>query len=57
MYVSVSQAYVLHEILGRNALVVNDTADGLGEELGHAELFDFGATVCIGDGVGEDNLL
>ena len=47
----------LHQILRRNALVVNHTANGLGEEVGHTELLHLGATLCVGDGVGEHNLL
>ena len=47
----------LNNIEVADALVLDDTTDGLGEGVGNGQLLDLGATLCVGDRVGEHNLL
>ncbi len=47
----------LYKVLRRDALVLDHSADGLGQQVGDGELLDLGTALGVGDGVGEDNLL
>lgn len=47
----------LYKVLRRDALVLDHSADGLGQQVGDGDLLDLGAALGVGDGVGEDNLL
>ncbi len=47
----------LYKVLRRDALVLDHSADGLGQQVGDGDLLDLGTALGVGDGVGEDNLL
>ena len=47
----------LNNIEVADALVLDDTTDGLGEGVGNGQLLDLGTALRVGDGVGEHNLL
>lgn len=47
----------LYKVLRRDALVLDHSADGLGQQVGDGNLLDLGTALGVGDGVGEDNLL
>ena len=47
----------LYKVLRRDALVLDYSADGLGQQVGDGDLLDLGTALGVGDGVGEDNLL
>jgi iron complex transport system ATP-binding protein len=47
----------LYKVLRRDALVLDHSADGLGQQVGDGDLLDLGTALGVWDGVGEDNLL
>ena len=47
----------LYKVLRRDTLVLDHSADGLGQQVGDGDLLDLGTALGVGDGVGEDNLL
>ena len=47
----------LYDIQVADALVVDDTTDGLGKHVGYRQLLNLSAALCVGDRVCEDNLL
>nr|AFN57677.1 hypothetical protein [uncultured bacterium r_02] len=52
-----ASAMSLDEVEVTDALVIDDTTDGLCEGVGHRELLHLGATLGIGNGVCKDDLL
>ena len=56
LFILFSPILLSDEILGGDALVVDDAAYGLGEDAGHRELLHLHATVGVGDGISENHL-
>ena len=50
-------ASALYKILVRDTFIVDNSTDGFCKHVSNTELLDLSATLRIGDGVGEDNLL